>query len=83
MSDNILNLSKRLLNKAEISLLSKGLKFVPTPLNVDQASIKNDLEAFGRRLRLAWFFRKDNKPFQANPFMKKSDFNPKGKDVAI
>ena len=31
INKNIVNLSKRALNKAEISLLSKGLKFVPTP----------------------------------------------------
>jgi len=83
VSDNILNLSKRKLNKGEISLLSKGLKFVPTPRFVDQAALKNDLEAFGRKLRLAWHFRNEESNFEANPFRKRSNFDPKGKDVAI
>ena len=84
ISDNILNLSKRELNKAEISLLSKGLKFVPTPRFVDQAALKTDLEAFGRKLRLAWHFRNDEGNFsEFNPFRKKTNFNPKDKDVAI
>ena len=83
ISDNILNLSKRELNDAEISLLSKGLKFVPTPSFVDRAAIKTDLERFGRRLRLAWHFRDDDRPYIHNPFKSKSKFDPKGKDAAI
>ena len=30
VSPNVTNLSTRILSKAEISLLSKGLKFIPT-----------------------------------------------------
>lgn len=47
VSENVLNLSKRVLNEAEISLLSKGLKFVPTPNFVDKAALKQDLELSG------------------------------------
>lgn len=43
VSNNILDLSKRKLSDAEISFLSKGLKFVPTQSFVDQAAIKQDL----------------------------------------
>ena len=83
VSSNVFNLSKRKLSKAEISLLSRGLKFVPTPRFVDQAIIKEDLERFGRRLRLAWHFRNDNRTFNPNPFKPASNFNPKNKDPAI
>ena len=83
VSPNVVNLSGRHLSKAEISLLSKGLKFIPTPRNVDRVSLKQDLEAFGRRLRLAWYFRNEENEFESNPFRKKSKFNPKGKDAAI
>ena len=83
VSENILNLSKRKLSKAEVSLLSKGLKFVPTPRFVDQAALKQDLERFGRRLRLAWYFRNDESEFVSNPFKQKSNFNPKNCDAAI
>ena len=83
VSANVLNLSKRALSSAEISLLSKGLKFVPTPRFVDQAAIKTDLESFGRKLRLAWHFRNDDRVFEPNPFKPKSNFDPKDNDAAI
>ena len=51
VSKNVVNLSKRNLNDAEISLLSKGLNFVPTCNNIDKAKLKMELEAFGRMLR--------------------------------
>ena len=34
VSPNVVNLSSRILNKAEVSLLSKGLQFIPTPKNI-------------------------------------------------
>ena len=83
VSENVLNLSKRVLNQAEVSLLSRGLKFVPTPSFVDKAAIKQDLERFGRKLRLAWHFRGDQREFSYNPFKKKSNFKPKDKDATI
>lgn len=83
VSDNVVNLSGRGLSNAEISLLSKGLKFVPTTHGVNIASLKEELEIFGRRLRLMWHFRNEEKSQIYNPFQPKSQFNPKGKDVAI
>ena len=81
-SPNI-NLSTRILSKAEISLLSKGLKFIPIPTSVNKALIKEELECFGRKLRLLWHFRNEESITISNPFKKKSTFNPKGKDAAI
>ena len=52
VSKNVLNLSKRNLHDAEISLLSKGLNFVPTCNNIDKAKLKMELEAFCRMLPL-------------------------------
>jgi len=83
VSENVLNISKRKLNEAEVSLLSKGLKFVPTPRFVDKAVLKHDLEQLGRKLRLAWFFRDDERDFVYNSFKKRSNFNPKNRDPAI
>ena len=57
VSANVENLSKRKLSKSEISLLSKGLKFIPTSNTIDKA------KAFGRMLRMKWFFRNDEKQF--------------------
>ena len=56
VSKNVVSLSKRNLNDAEISLLSKGLNFVPTCNNIDKAKLKMELEAFGRMLRLKLAF---------------------------
>ena len=83
VSPNVVNLSSRILNKAEVSLLSKGLQFVPTPKNINLSKIKEELEIFGRKLRLEWYFRNDERDLITNPFKKKSKFNPKNKDAAI
>ena len=48
VSKNVINLSRRNLSSAEISLLSKGLKFVPRADKVDQAKLKRELEEYGR-----------------------------------
>ena len=74
---------KKNLSEAEISLLSKGLKFVPTPTYVNRAALKEELEKFGRKLRLKWHFRNEESSGPFNPFRVKSKFNPKGKDAAI
>ena len=83
VSDNVVNLSGRILSSAEISLLSKGLKFAPTPTNINKNILKEELEIFGRKLRLKWHFRNEESLAVTNPFRHKSKFNPKGKDTAI
>ena len=83
VSPNVVSLSSRILNKAEVSLLSKGVQFVPTPKNINLSKIKEELEIFGRKLRLEWYFRNDERDLITNPFKKKSKFNPKNKDAAI
>ena len=84
VSDNVVNLASRNLSQVEVSLLSKGLKFVPTPLRVDKIRLREELETFGRRLRLLWHFRdEEENNTMINPFRPKSKFNPKGKDAAI
>ena len=83
VSPNVINLSGRSLSKAEISLLSKGLKFIPTSNFVNKTVLKEELEVFGRKLRLNWHFRNEEKSETFNRFRPKSKFNPKGKDAAI
>ena len=83
ISKDVVNLSKRKLTKAEISLLSKGLKFVPTSNHINKAKLKMELEAYGRMLRLKWHFRNDEKEFDRKRFKPKSTFNPRNKDAAI
>ena len=52
VSPNVINLSRRNLISNEISVLFKGLKFVPTPRGINKALIKEELEAYSRKLRL-------------------------------
>ena len=83
MSENVVNLSNLKLSKAEVSLLSKGLNYCPTPIGVDKSVVKKDLEKFGRILRLKWHYRNDKWTFHPNPFRPKSIFNPSKTDADI
>ena len=78
VSKNVINLSQRQLTKSEISLLSKGLMCVLTPNRIDKAKLKQELEVFGRKLRLMWHFRNNERIFDCDTkFRPKSTFNPK------
>ena len=52
----IINLSQHKLDQYEISLLSKGLNFIPTPKPDHPAKILQDLLLFDRKLRLKYHF---------------------------
>ena len=56
VSDNVFNLSRRNITDAELSLLSKGISFVPTLEKIDRWQLKNDLEKSGRNIRLKMQF---------------------------
>nr|XP_054760378.1 probable serine/threonine-protein kinase pats1 [Lytechinus pictus] len=57
------------------SLLSKGLKFCPTPPEVEQIALSQDLSTFYRRIRLKEFCL-DAPPSDPEPFYKKSTWIP-------
>ena len=82
VSPNAIDLSKRNLNKDKIFLLSKVLQCVPTPKHFNKVLIR-ELEKFGRKLRLKWFFCNDERQFNINPFKQKSKFNPRKNVAAI
>ena len=65
---NVINFSKRHLSKDEISFLSKGLKFIPTHKNINKALIKEELETYGRKLRLMWHYCNEEREITINPF---------------
>ena len=83
VSDNVFNFSHRKLSKAGVSLLSKGLKFCPTPNTIDKSILKEDFEKFVRKLRLKWQYHNDNRIFDPNIFKPKSKFNPPKSDAVI
>ena len=55
-----INVSSRHLSRDEISVLSKGLKFFPTPKQINKVKIKEEIKVYGRNLRLMWHFRNDH-----------------------
>ena len=60
MSDNVVNISDRVLTQAEVSLLSRGLKFYPTPVEVDISAVKRDIKEFGRKVKCKAYFHFNN-----------------------
>ena len=77
------------LTNTEITVLSKGLGYCPTPGAPDRGNIIQDLDAFKRKTRLQLFFSGSNQdpteesiqsggPFEHKSFKLKSSFNPVG-----
>ena len=84
----MVNISNARLSRDEISLLSKGLTFCPTPSRVDNFQVKQDFDEFYRRLRLKEYFYDsdaiDMNSTSVNPFRKKSGWEPPhNRDVAL
>jgi len=52
----VVNLSRRVLTQAEVSLLSKGLKCCPTSEKIDIYSLRKDIKEYVRRVRLREYF---------------------------
>ena len=50
--NNVVNLSRHILTVDELNLLSKGMKFCPTPVDLNPGETRTDLDQFHRRLRL-------------------------------
>ena len=68
------------LSEPERSVLAKGLKFIPNSRRIDLFSVKEDTEAFFRRLRLKAHFQNQSSTYnkdifeQVNP--KRSSWSP-------
>ena len=72
---------------AQLSLLSKGQKFVPSPYKIDQVSKYKDFMSFARKLRLAVYFNRlreqngesshsESYGDDKTPWEKQSNFDP-------
>ena len=74
---HIKNLSDKVLTNEQISLLGKGLKFIPTPVT-NETQIKKqllrDFDQFARRMRLQYVYHGEDK--EPHPFHVKSTWNP-------
>ena len=71
------NFSSHQLTDNQVSVISKGLKFIPTPV-ADETKIRHqlvqDFEQFPRRMRLQYIFYGQNK--EPHPFHVKSNWIP-------
>ena len=61
-SETIFNLSKKVLNEAEIKVLEKGLDYAPSQNKVNEPELCGDFEEFCRRMGLKWYIRNDATP---------------------
>ena len=78
---SVINLSSCSLSTDEISVLSRGLTFCPTPRHINWPEVSADIYDFSRRMRLAeYFFDENNNTHTANehdtPFHNKSTWSP-------
>ena len=73
----IKNLSNIQLTTDQINLLSKGLKFIPTPVTIENSirhQLMRDFDHFARRMRLRYMYHGENN--EPHPFHVKSNWNP-------
>ena len=63
---DVINLSDRRVNEAEIRILNKGLHFCPTPISPDLGEIRHDLDKFHRSLRIQCWKNKNGTKTQPN-----------------
>ena len=95
-TDLVVNLSSYQSTNDEIQILSRGLKFIPTPKNINKTEVLADIKKFSRRMRLKEFFYdkdasssdSDQYDFENNydnhEFRKQSKFTPKaGREPAL
>ena len=75
--EHIKNLSNTQLTDEQITLLSRGLKFIPVPVtreNLIRCQLLADFNEFARRMRLQYIFYGQEK--EPHPFQVKSNWNP-------
>ena len=61
-------MSNKVLSQTEISVLEKGLGFVPTGNMINEADLRRDFNEFSRKTRCKWYFRDEpSKDFSEIP----------------
>ena len=79
----VLNLSNYKLNDSEITLLAKGLKFIPSPRNHNASkNVLHDFTEFARKLRCRYHFHKPG-DIEMHPLRENSGFEPDRAGVAL
>ncbi|MCG8094140.1 MAG: hypothetical protein JAZ17_11035 [Candidatus Thiodiazotropha endolucinida] len=77
-------MSDRTLSQDEISILSRGLKFTPTPEKQNIEEMQNDMAEFHRKIRLKEYFFENEYEQDDSLVRNKSSFQPpKGRNSAL
>ena len=82
----VINLSDRGLTEHEKNILSKGLKFLPTPTSVNRTELTADVKKWSRRMCLKEFYwdAHNTRNEQINQYKKPSTWTPcNGRDQAL
>lgn len=72
----VLNLSSYAINQDEISLLAKGLNFIPKTSKSYDNEVEEALKEFKRRLKLIYLFHPQKEEKEIKKFYNKSNFDP-------
>ena len=76
--EHVFNLTSEKLSDDEYLLLSKGLKFIPTPLIKNSKTLlMRDFNEFARKLKCKFLFQKTAEDNKIHPFRTNSGFDPK------
>ena len=70
------NLSTHSLTEHELEVLYKGLNFVPTPKDINQAILDTSFEKFEKCMLRQHHFRNNQTPYAHNPLKTKSNWIP-------
>ena len=78
-------MSSRNIAEAEIKVFKIGLGFVPTPIKINRWQLKNNLEKFGRNIRLRMHFVNEVTPnfSESYSFQIPSNWTPYINDVYL
>ena len=78
-------MSNKVLSQTEISVLEKGLGFVPTPNMTNEADLRRDFNDFRRKMRCKWYFKDElSEEFSEIPaFKPKFTWKPPASDPCV
>ena len=76
LGTNIVNLSDYILNSAELGLLSKGFKFIPTPKTHKVKDIHESISELGRKIKIQYAVDRLNIQSTHVPFTEKGKWTP-------
>ena len=81
----IFNLSSRKLSKYEMSVLSRGLKFTPTPDKSKDEQLANDVSEFHRKLKLKEYFHENENIQEDDSLVRNNSYfePPEGRNQSL